>query len=99
MGKPEKKLQDKAIAYLKENKIYYLNQFGDGFTGKGKPDLITCIDGKFVAFELKVGKNDLQDDQVIHKRRIEKSNGLHFSPYTIVEFIEIVERLKYGYER
>lgn len=99
MGKPEKKLQDKAIAYLKENKIYYLNQFGDGFTGKGKPDLITCINGKFVAFELKVGKNDLQDDQVIHKRRIEKSNGLHFSPYTIDEFIEIVERLKYGYER
>lgn len=99
MGKPEKKLQDKAIAYLKENKIYYINQFGDGFTGKGKPDLITCIDGKFVAFELKVGKNDLQDDQVIHKRRIEKSNGLHFSPYTIDEFIEIVERLKYGYER
>ena len=99
MGKPEKKLQDKAIAYLKENKIYYLNQFGDGFTGKGKPDLVTCIDGKFVAFELKVGKNDLQDDQVIHKRRIEKSNGLHFSPYTISEFIEIVERLKYGYER
>lgn len=99
MGKPEKKLQDKAIAYLKENKIYYLNQFGDGFTGKGKPDLITCINGKFVAFELKVGKNDLQDDQVIHKRRIEKSNGLHFSPYTIDEFIEIVERLKHGYER
>ena len=99
MGKPEKKLQDKAIAYLKENKIYYINQFGDGFTGKGKPDLITCIDGKFVAFELKVGKNDLQDDQVIHKRRIEKSNGLHFSPYTINEFIEIVERLKHGYER
>ena len=99
MGKPEKKLQDKAIAYLKENKIYYINQFGDGFTGKGKPDLITCIDGKFVAFELKVGKNDLQDDQVIHKRRIEKSNGLHFSPYTIVEFIEIVERLRNGYKR
>jgi hypothetical protein len=99
MGKPEKKLQDKAIAYLKENKIYYINQFGDGFTGKGKPDLITCINGKFVAFELKVGKNDLQDDQVIHKRRIEKSNGLHFSPYTIDDFIEIVERLKHGYER
>lgn len=99
MGKPEKKLQDKAIAYLKENKIYYINQFGDGFTGKGKPDLVTCINGKFVAFELKVGKNDLQDDQVIHKRRIEKSNGLHFSPYTIDEFIEIVERLKHGYER
>lgn len=97
MSKPEKKLQDKAIAYLKKQNIYYINQFGDGFTGKGKPDLVTCINGRFVAFELKVGKNDLQDDQVIHKRRIERSNGLHYAPYTIEEFIEIVEELQNGY--
>lgn len=97
MSKPEKKLQDKAIAYLKKQNIYYINQFGDGFTGKGKPDLVTCINGHFVAFELKVGKNNLQDDQVIHKRRIERSNGLHYAPYTIEEFIEIVEELQNGY--
>lgn len=97
MSKPEKKLQDKAIAYLKKQNIYYINQFGDGFTGKGKPDLVTCINGRFVAFELKVGKNDLQDDQIIHKRRIERSNGLHYAPYTIEEFIEIVEELQNGY--
>lgn len=95
MSKPEKKLQDKAIAYLKKQNIYYINQFGDGFTGKGKPDLVTCINGRFVAFELKVGKNNLQDDQVIHKRRIERSNGLHYAPYTIEEFIEIVEELQW----
>lgn len=97
MSKPEKKLQDKAIAYLKKQNIYYINQFGDGFTGKGKPDLVTCINGRFVAFELKIGKNNLQDDQVIHKRRIERSNGLHYAPYTIEEFIEIVEELQNGY--
>ncbi|MBS5596871.1 MAG: VRR-NUC domain-containing protein [Peptostreptococcus sp.] len=97
MSKPEKKLQDKAIAYLRKQNIYYINQFGDGFTGKGKPDLVTCINGRFVAFELKVGKNNLQDDQVIHKRRIERSNGLHYAPYTIEEFIEIVEELQNGY--
>ncbi|MFR4808207.1 MAG: hypothetical protein ACLT9Y_04045 [Peptostreptococcus anaerobius] len=97
MSKPEKKLQDKAIAYLRKQNIYYINQFGDGFTGKGKPDLVTCINGRFVAFELKVGKNNLQDDQVIHNRRIERSNGLHYAPYTIEEFIEIVEELQNGY--
>ena len=97
MSKPEKKLQDKAIAYLRKQNIYFINQFGDGFTGKGKPDLVTCINGRFVAFELKVGKNNLQDDQVIHKRRIERSNGLHYAPYTIEEFIEIVEELQNGY--
>lgn len=63
MIKPEKKLQDKAIEYLRRRGIYYLNLFGDGMSGKGKPDLIVCLNGRFVAFELKVGENDLQDDQ------------------------------------
>jgi len=93
MIKPEKKLQDKAIAHLKDLGIYYLNLYGDGMSGKGKPDIIACINGRFVAFELKVGENDLQDDQKIHRLRIRRSNGLHFSPYTLDEFKNIVERL------
>ena len=92
--KPETKLQDNAIKYLKSKGIYHLNLYGDGFAGKGKPDLLACINGRFVAFELKVGSNDMQDDQKIHKRRIERSGGLHYSPYTLNEFINIVEELK-----
>ena len=93
MKKPEKKLQDKAIEYLKKKGIYYINQFGNGWASKGAPDLIVCINGLFVAFELKVGDNDLQDDQKIHKIRIQRSGGLHFAPYTLEEFISIVEDL------
>ena len=93
MKKPETELQDKAIRYLKGRGIYYLNLYGDGRSGKGKPDLIACIKGKFVAFELKVGANNLQDDQKIHRIRIKRSGGLHFSPYTLEEFINIVEDL------
>lgn len=93
MTKPEKKLQDKAIEYLKGRGIYCLNLFGDGWSGKGKPDLIVCINGRFVAFELKVGENDLQDDQKIHRLRIQRSGGLHYSPYTLEEFKSIVEDL------
>ena len=91
MTKPEKKLQDNAIAYLKGRGLYNLNLYGDGRSGKGKPDIIVCIKGRFVAFELKVGANDMQDDQKLHKLWIERSGGLHFSPYTLEEFINIVE--------
>lgn len=94
MSKPEKRLQDKAIRYLRERGIYYLNLYGDGFSGKGKPDLIVCIKGLFVAFELKVGANNMQDDQIIHKIRIERSGGLHFSPYSFEEFKKIMEDLE-----
>lgn len=93
MPKPEKRLQDKCIAVLKEKGIYYLNLFGDGMSGKGKPDIIACINGRFVAFELKVGDNDMQEDQRVHKRRIERSGGLHYTPYTLEEFKKILEVL------
>lgn len=93
MSKPEKKLQDKAIAYLKGRGIYYLNLYGDGRSGKGKPDIIACINGRFVALELKVGSNDMQDDQKLHAIRIERSGGLHYSPYTFEEFVSIVEEV------
>ena len=92
MGR-ESNLQKKCIDYLKSKKIYHINQFGNGWSAKGAPDLTACIKGRFVAFELKVGYNDLQEDQKIHRLRIERSGGLHFAPYTLEEFIEVVEVL------
>lgn len=91
--KPEAQLQDKAIDYLESRGIYNLNLFGDGWSGKGKPDLLVCINGRFVAFELKVGENDLSDAQKLHRIWIKRSGGLHYSPYTLEEFISIVEDL------
>lgn len=93
MTKPEKKLQDKCIEYLEKRGIYYINKYGDGRTAKGAPDLYVCINGRFVCFELKVGENDLQADQKLHRIWIRRSGGLHYSPYTLSEFISIVEDL------
>lgn len=89
----EKVLQDKCIKYLREKNIYHLNIYGSGMTSKGAPDIICAIGGQFVAFELKVDNNQMQPDQVIHKRRIERSGGDHFTPRTIEEFKKIIEEL------
>ena len=90
----ERNLQAKCIAYLKGKGIYYINKYGDGRSAKGAPDLYICIHGLFVTMELKVGKNGLQEDQLIHKRRIERSGGLWYSPRTLSEFVTIVEELQ-----
>lgn len=92
----ENELQSKCIDYLKSKKIYYINKHGDGWSAKGAPDLYVCIRGRFVCFELKVGENDLQDDQKIHRIRIRRSGGLHYSPYTLEEFKQIVKELLKG---
>lgn len=89
----ETDLQKRCIDYLKSRQIYYLNIHGGGWVGKGSPDLIACIDGNFVAFELKVGKNDMSPAQRLHKLRIEDSGGLHYCVRTIGDFIDIVRMI------
>lgn len=56
----ESRLQSKIINYLKANGIYYVNTYGSGMTAKGVPDLLICLNGKFIAFECKVHDNGMQ---------------------------------------
>lgn len=87
----ESKLQQECVKYLKSKGIYYINLHGGGWGAKGAPDLITCINGKFIALELKVGDNDMQPDQRIHMKRIKANGGLHYCPRTLDEFIQIID--------
>lgn len=89
----ESLLQTKALEYLRGQGIYCLNLYGDGRSGKGKPDVVACIDGRFVALEFKVGANGLQDDQIIHKRRIERSGGVHYTVRTLDEVYHILKEV------
>jgi len=89
----ESALQRKCIDHLKRLGIYYNNNHGDSWGSRGTPDITTCIKGRYVAFELKVGNNQLEPAQLLHKKRIEANGGLHFEIRTLDEFISIVEKL------
>ena len=86
----ESDLQKEVIEYLKQNKIYYINIHGGGWTGKGTPDLILCFKGKFIAFELKVNSNTLSKAQQIRKMQIERAGGVVYTPQTFKEFKNIM---------
>lgn len=92
--KKEKALQDQIIEHLKSRDIYTLNVHGGGWGGRGTPDLLICLDGRFIAFELKVKGNNLEPAQRIHKKRIERNGGLHYSPYSFEEYLEIMKGLE-----
>lgn len=49
----EKHFQNKVIQFLKQHDIYYVKNWGGGYTKAGIPDLFICLKGKFVAIELK----------------------------------------------
>lgn len=94
----ENKLQTECLKYLDDLKIYRINLHGGGWCGKGSPDIIACICGRFVAFELKVGKNDMQPDQRIHRKKIMQNGGMHFTPRTISEFKHTIDSIKELYD-
>lgn len=89
----ETKLQSDCITWCKQNGFLAYNQHQGGFTGKGVPDILMCIHGRFVAVELKVGKGRRSPSQEIRKIQIERAGGIHITPYSFDEFTEAIRRL------
>lgn len=92
----ESVLQKAIIDYCKAHGIYIVNIYGAGRCAKGVPDLILCVDGVFLAMECKVGKNRLQDDQVVNMRRILNSGGRWCCPRSIDDAVSAIEDVKNG---
>ncbi|MBO7309515.1 MAG: hypothetical protein J6V38_07795 [Kiritimatiellae bacterium] len=87
----ERDLQSKCLKWLRDRDIYTINTHGDGWGGKGTPDLTMCVNGRFVCAELKVGAGEMSSAQKLHRVWIERNGGIFFSPYTLGEFIEKME--------
>ena len=54
---PEKLVKQKVVKLLKAQGIYYFSPMTHGFGRSGVPDIICCIDGKFLGIECKAGNN------------------------------------------
>ena len=87
----ESDLQDKCISHAKNMGVYTIRIQPDGFGLKGIPDLIMCIDGKFVGVELKVGNNTKSPAQRIQAKRIQKAGGLVYEVRTLNEFKKLIK--------
>lgn len=49
----EKEFENKIKSYLKERGHWYVKFFANSYTRRGIPDILTCVNGKFVAIEVK----------------------------------------------
>lgn len=60
----------------------------------GVADIICCLNGLFVCFEVKIGKNKQSPNQIIFENDIKKSGGLYYTVYSLGTVKEIVESLR-----
>lgn len=85
-------------AALKErfgSRLYMFKTHGSGYTKKGNPDLIGCVDGHFIAIETKVGDGEPTKIQDKRLSDIREAGGFaiavshpQVTPEMVVYYIE-----------
>ena len=53
----EKWVKAQVIKMLKDIKAYYFYPVANGYMSSGVPDIVACVNGKFVGIECKAGDN------------------------------------------
>ena len=71
----EKNFENKIKAYLKAIGAYFIKTHGDRFSKVGTPDIIACINGHFVAVEVKATNGRPSELQKYHINQIKESGG------------------------
>ena len=69
-------------------------EHGGMYGTAGIPDIICCIDGRFVAFEVKTPSGKLTKLQEITIQRINDANGKAYKVTSVEEVIQILDRLE-----
>ena len=55
---PEKKVKNEIVKILKSMGVYYFYPVASGYGASGVPDIVACINGRFVGIECKAGKGE-----------------------------------------
>lgn len=91
----EKDIVNAILRYLKTLPACFAWKTHGGMYGTaGIPDIIACIGGRFVAFEVKTPSGKLTKLQEITIQRIKEARGYACKVTSVEEVREILERLE-----
>jgi hypothetical protein len=76
MATPESLVKKKIHAVLKSRGAYAVNYIGGISANNGTPDILACLNGRFIGIEAKAGKNKPTDLQTLNLKRIDAAGGL-----------------------
>lgn len=96
----EKNFENRIKKFLEENNCWYIKYWGGAaFTKSGIPDLLTCVNGYFVAIEVKAPKGKPSALQLHNINKInEVSQGIAIVLYPdqFDDFKDMVQALHHG---
>ena len=94
MGK-EKQFENKIKAYLKKRNCWLLKTWSNGIQRSGVPDILVCINGKFLGVEVKAENGKPSELQLYNIEQIRKAGGIAIVlyPQQYEEFQRLVTML------
>lgn len=92
----EKQFEQKIKNFLKSQNCYCVKHFGCGFSQAGVPDILACVNGHFLAIEVKAEHGRVSELQRVNIERINKCGGvaLVVKPSNFEELKQIIFKLK-----
>ena len=77
----EKQFENKIKTYLEEKGCWYVKYFANGFTKAGIPDILACVNGYFVAIEVKASNGKPSKLQLYNRDKIREAEGVSIILY------------------
>lgn len=77
----EKIYENKIKRYIKDHKGYSVKYFGCNYSTSGTPDILACINGYFLAIEVKAPEGKPSELQLAKIAEIRKAGGLAYVAY------------------
>lgn len=93
MSLPEKKVEDKIKRYLDSLGAYHVKIHGSAFMPAGTPDILACINGQFVAIEVKRPSGGVVSElQKLKLKQIEQAGGVGIIARSVQDVSERIGR-------
>ena len=90
---PEAKTKKRTLAILAAQDVYYFMPFGGGYGRAGIPDIVCCVNGRFLSIECKAGKGRTTALQDRELQRINDAGGTALVIYDNAEDFVMLGKL------
>lgn len=92
----EKQFETKIKKFLEQENCWYVKYFANAYTPKGIPDLLCCVNGFFLAIEVKAENGKATDLQKWNVDKIRSCGGkaLILRPSQFDSFCNLIKLLK-----
>lgn len=91
----EKNFENKIKRFLTDNGIWFVKYFANRMTKTGVPDILACVNGHFVAIEVKASNGHPSELQIWNRGKIREAGGISIVLYPEQwdMFVDLIETL------